>query len=252
MNHENPPSAAAATAIVLAGGDAGDPLARSAGVPFKAHVPVGGRTLADLVLTALDDAASVDRIVYVGTPPAGLTRKPDWQLPAGQQFSDSVALGLGAALAASPGRPLLLCTADLPWLSGTAIDGFVAEADGDLNYPVIPREVSEAQFPAQKRTWVRLRQGQVTGGNVALIRPELVPDLLLLTDSFFRARKNPLALSSLLGPGTLLDLLRGRADISRLEKRVSELLGWKARAVFVDDAGLGADVDRPEHLLAAV
>ncbi|HLR46372.1 MAG TPA: NTP transferase domain-containing protein [Deinococcales bacterium] len=238
------------TAVVLAGGDASDPLARHAGVPAKAHVPVAGRPLADHVLTALAQARTVGHTVYVGEPPEGLHHPPDWQVGAGRRFSDSVALGLGAALAVSPGRRLLICTADLPWLSGSAVDRFIDAADAGLNYPVIPREVSERQFPDQRRTWVRLRQGQVTGGNVALIEPGLVPDLLLLADRFFAARKNPLALSSLLGFGTLVALLRGRADIPVLEAKMGELLGWSARAVFVDDAGLGADVDRPEQLPA--
>jgi len=247
---EEPVHTTPATAVVLAGGDASDPLAAHAGVPQKAHVPVGGRSLASLVLAALGQAASVSHIVYVGSPPSDLAKPPDWQVAAGRQFSDSVALGLGAALAATPGQRLLICTADLPWLTGAAVDRFVAAAGADLNYPVIPRAVSEEQFPTQKRTWVRLRQGQVTGGNLALISPDVVPDLLLLTDRFFAARKNPLALGSLLGFGTLVSFLRGRTDLPALEERVSGLLGWSARAVFVSDAGLGADVDTPGQLPA--
>lgn len=234
--------------MVLAGGDATDRLARHQGVASKAHVTVGGQSLAQLVLTALRSARSVDSIVFVGDPPADLTQAPDYSLPAGQQFSDSVALGFGAAMAVAPGTPLLLCTCDLPWLTGPALDRFVSQSGHDLNYPIIRREVSLKAFPGQQRTWVRLKQGQVTGGNVALIRPQVVPDLLLLTDKFFSARKNPLALSSLVGIGTLLDLLLGRADLPTLERRVSDLLGHQARAVWAEDASLGADVDKPGQL----
>lgn len=236
------------TAVVLAGGDAADTLAASFGVPAKAHVPWRGQPLVNHVLQALADSAAVRDVVYVGSLPAGVTRQPNYSVPSGKRFSDSAALGLGAALAVAPGSRLLLVTGDLPWLSGGAIDAFARQASADLNYPVIRREVALEQFPEQQRTWVKLKQGQFTGGNLAVIRPEVVPDLLLLTGRFFAARKNPLALSSLLGVGTLFALLRGQADLHELEAKVSRLLGWSARAVIAEDASLGADVDRPGQL----
>lgn len=239
-----------ATAVILAGGDASDRLASHQGAPAKAHVKVGGRSLADLVMTAVAEATSVDRIVFVGSLPADVRQQPDATVPSGKLFSDSVALGLGAALGLDPEAPLLLCTCDLPWLTGAAIDRFVGRSTDDLNYPIISREVALKDFPGQERTWVKLKQGQVTGGNLALIQARVVPDLLLLTDRFFRARKNPLALSSLVGFGTLIDLLLGRADLPSLETRVSALLGHQARAVWAEDASLGADVDKPEQLPA--
>lgn len=238
------------TAIVLAGGDASDPLAASFGVASKAHVPWQGQPLVGHVLKALRDSPNVGRIVYVGTPPDGLDPQPDYTLPSGKLFSDSVSMGLGAALAVAPGTRLLLVTGDLPWLTAGAIDRFLEQARDDLNYPIISKETSLEQFPDQQRTWVKLKQGQVTGGNLAVFNPELVPDLLLLTDRFFAARKNPVALSSLLGFGTLLALLRGQADLPKLEATVSRLLGHTVRAVLASDASLGADVDKPGQLPA--
>ena len=240
----------AVTAVVLAGGDGSDPLAASFGVPSKAHVPWRGQPLVNQVLRALADSRSVGKVVFVGTAPDGLDPQPDCSLPAGKLFSDSVALGLGAALALAPGSRLLLVTGDLPWLSGEAVDRFLEQSQDDLNYPIILKETALKQFPQQKRTWVKLRQGQVTGGNLAVFRAELVPQLLLLTDRFFAARKNPVALSSLLGFGTLVSLLRGKADLGRLEATMSKLLGFTARAVVAADASLGADVDKPGQLPA--
>ncbi len=236
------------TAVVLAGGDATDRLARHQGVSNKAHVMFRGRTLADRVLTSLRGSGAIGSIVYVGEPPAALAARPDFTLASGRQFSDSVAMGLGAALAVAPGSRLLICTADLPWLDSGAIDRFLEQAVFDLNYPIVTRELSLQEFPDQERTWVRLKQGMVTGGNVALLAPQVVPDLLKLTDRFFAARKNPLALSSLLGAGTLFALLRGQADLPRLEERVSKLLGHEARAIWARDASLGADLDKPGQL----
>lgn len=241
------PSTDSVTAIVLAGGDASDPLALSAGVSSKAHVPYRNRPLAGWVLEALRASTKVDRIVYLGELPEGVP-VPDRVLPAGKRFSDTVALGFGAALALAPASRLLICTADLPWLSGEAVDAFIADAAADLNYPIITKELALAQFPEQKRTWVTLQQGQFTGGNVALLSAEVVPALLQLVGRLFAARKNPLALGSLFGLGTIVALLRGKADLPVLEQRASELLGYKVQAVMARHASLGADVDKPEHL----
>lgn len=238
------------TAVVLAGGDASDPLAAHYGVASKAHVPFQGEPLVNQVLRALRGSSLVGNIVYVGTQPEGLNPQPDYSLPSGKLYSDSAAMGLGAALAVAPGTRLLLVTGDLPWLSSEAVDGFLQQARDDLNYPIIMKETALKQFPEQKRTWVKLKQGEVTGGNLAVFTPELVPQLLLLTDRFFAARKNPLALSSLLGFGTLFSLLRGQADLPRLEATVSRLLGFSAKAVIASDASLGADVDKPGQLPA--
>jgi len=95
---------------------------------------------------------------------------------------------------------------------------------------------------------VKLKQGRFTGGNLALMSARIVPDVLSLADRFFRARKNPLALSALFGIETVLALLRGRADITRLEARLAGLLGGSVQAVITPDASLGADLDRPDQL----
>src|SRR5690625_1730068 len=156
--HNSPTSPV--TAVVLAGGDATDPLAAHYGVKSKAHVPFRGRPLVSQVLTALAGSSLVTSTVYVGTQPEGLEHQPDYSLPSGKLYSDSAALGLGAALAVAPGSRLLLVTGDLPWLSSTAVDGFLAQATDDLNYPIIRKETALRQFPDQKRTWVKLKQGQ--------------------------------------------------------------------------------------------
>lgn len=81
-----------------------------------------------------------------------------------------------------------------------------------------------------------------------LLKPSLVEPLLELTDRFYRARKNPIALAALMGPMTLLALMLGRADLTRLELLASRRLGGSVRAIVTEDACLAADVDRPDQL----
>ena len=235
--------------MVLAGGDSNDALAKAANVPAKSMVPLAGKPMAAFVLAALRAADEVAEVLLVGPCCDG----PDFEgvkvIPPGHGFGHSLALGLGAAQGDSPGSSMLVVTADIPWLTPGAVDRFVRSAgDAELAYPVVGREASLAAFPTHKRTFVHLQQGHFTGGNLMLLKPTLIAPLLRFMDNLYRARKNPLALAGLVGPGTLLALLTGRADLHRLERIASARLGGKARAVVSEDACLAADVDGLEHL----
>lgn len=245
-------------AVVLAGGGQRDRLARAVGVESKAHVPLGGVPLGEYVLAALRAADCVGRTVFVGDPGGSFAGLFDVRVPAGERLVDSLALGVGAALA-QPGPPewLLVVTADVPWLTGPVVDRFVAAAedlvghDGKparLVYPVVAEADAREQFPHQDRTYAALADGRFTGGNLVLVRADTVPALLPLMEQAYSNRKNPFALARLVGLGTLVRLLLGRASLPRLERRVSHLLGAPARALVSHDASLAADVDRLEHL----
>lgn len=237
------------TAVVLAGGDPNDRLARQAGVDSKAMVPIGDRPMVSYVVEALQNSSAVSQLVYVGPGAERLDSGRLHAVPAGKGYADSLALGMGAALALDPCAPILVVTADVPWLSAEAVDRFIqAVGSADLGYPVVPEQDAIAAFPSQRRTFARLKQGRFTGGNLMLLRPNLVGSLLDLIDNVYRTRKNPFALAAIVGPGTLLSLLLGRADLCRLERLASLRLGGVARVVVSKDACLAADVDRPDQL----
>lgn len=238
------------TAVVLAGGDAGDALAAAAGVPAKALLPVAGRPLASYVLGALEASGKVSEVVYVGPTDQVLDRHRLLPVPSGRRFEDSLALGLGAALGRGA-TSLLVVTADLPWLTGEAVGRFVEAAQAlsaDVVYSIVAEEDMNAAFPEQRRTYVRLREGRFTGGNLALLTQGAVAAVLPLVSQAFRSRKNPVALSALIGLDVALSLLTGAASVASLEQRASRLMGVAGRALRTQDAGLAADVDRLDHL----
>lgn len=243
-------------AVVLAGGDVGDRLATEAGVEAKALLPLGDEPLGAYVLRALRGSGVVDRIVYVGPTNARLKGLYDLAVPGGHRMVDSLGLGLGAALAVPGTGPLLLLGADIPWVTGDMIARFVTAAraatgpagPAQLVYPVVREAAATAQFPHQKRTYAKLKDGRFTGGNMVLMQRALAPSLLPQIDRVFRARKNPFALAGIIGLDVLFALLTGRADIRQLEKRVSSLVKAPVRALITDDAALAADVDSPAQL----
>lgn len=239
----------ATTAVVLAASGADDPLVRQAGVPSKALFPLGDRPLVSYLLEALREAEGVGRIVYVGPSAPSLEPLHDLVVPGGARLVDSLAAGLGHA-AATGGRKLLLCASDIPWVTGPMIDRFLgrAPADAALVYPVVPLAAAARDFPDQRRTYVRLVEGRVTGGNLMLLDASLVPRLMPLVDRVYRARKNPFALAAVVGWRTLIALILGRASLHGLEARVGQILGARATALVTDDAALAADVDELAHL----
>lgn len=243
---------AGVTAVVLGGGDDADRMASEAGVEAKALVPLGGKPMGAYVLEALRGAGAVERIVYVGPVNVRLRGLYDVAVPAGERLVDSLSLGLGAALAQGRDARLLVLTADIPWVSPEGISAFIASApEADLVYPAVTEAASTAQFPHHKRTYARLREGRLTGGNAVLLAPAAVPKLLPLMDRAYRARKNPLALAGLFGLDVLIAVLTGRAAIASLERRLERISGIRARAFVTEDAALAADVDRPSHLAGA-
>lgn len=239
-----------AVAVVLGGGAEDDALAHNAGVAAKALVSHQGRSMGAHVLQALRESEAVRASIYVGPTEPTIRSLAEAEVMAGRSLADSLALGLGAALGRyQDAERILVVTADLPWLEASAIDDFVARApEADLCYPAISKRHALEQFPGQRRTYARLREGPFTGGNLMLIKPSFVPVLLPFVDRAYRGRKNPLALASLIGFGTLLKFLTGHLSIPDLERSLSRRLGGELRAVISPHACLGADADKPEHL----
>ncbi|MCD0157206.1 nucleotide-diphospho-sugar transferase, partial [Deinococcus sp. 6GRE01] len=118
-------------------------------------------------------------------------------------------------------------------------------------YPVVRREVCEAAYPGVKRTYARLRDGTFTGGNLFLLDPALIGQFLPRLREVLAARKAPLKLAGLIGPGVLLRLVTGRLSVAALEAKVSALLGVPARALITPHAAVGTDVDKDEDLTLA-
>lgn len=242
------PTAQRVTAVVLGGGGS-DGLSQAVGVSAKALVPFHGQPLVSYVLDALTGSALVERILYVGDATPEISAQTAKVLPAGATFVESFSAGLEAALALSPTSPVLVTTADLPWLESAAIADFLAAAAGAaLAYPIVRKETALAQFPEQRRTFVKLRNGRFTGGNMMLLAPEMVPVLLPFTERAYQGRKNPLALAKLFGVDFIVRLAVGQLSLKAIEARATHILGLPVRALETRHAGIGADVDKPEHL----
>jgi GTP:adenosylcobinamide-phosphate guanylyltransferase len=242
-------------AFVTAGGIPGpeDPLhAATRGQP-KALLDVAGRPMVQWVLDALSGAARIDRVVVVGLgPEAGITcAKPTTYLPNQGHMLDNIQAGVNEILRGNPGARLVMAvTSDIPAVTSAMID-WVAETclqtDHDLYYLVIERSLMETRFPGSNRTYVRLKDAEVCGGDLSVLQAGIVADRHLW-ERMIAARKNAFKQASFLGWDLLLLLLSGRLSMERAERMVSRRIGLHGRVILSPYAEVGMDIDKPHQL----
>lgn len=244
-------------AIVLAGGDGAviDPACR-----FKGLLPIVGRPMIEWVVDALREAEMVEGISVVVPSAEDLgpwVDKVDKLVVSDKSFMDNVLAGIGSFRV---DRPALVATGDLPMLTGEDIDVFVRDSLGtgaDFTYPLIPKEYMLGQFPGCERTFVKLKTGAVTGGNMMLVNPSLVAQNFGLGQRLFDTRKSPLAMAQIVGFRFVLKLVTGGLVADEVAAKMQQILGGTGAAVVTPRASIGMDVDKQadvllvERLLAA-
>lgn len=235
------------SAVVLAGGETGAEWEAACGTRSRALVPFHGRPMVSWVIDALRASERIAEIVVVGeTPPA----EDVICVPAGASYLESVKNGLSVI----SNEMYLQVTADIPFLTTEAVSDFVERAGGDLDigYAVIPESASVARFPTLRRTYVRTREGRLTGGNMGLVRRAYLRQHMNRVEAAYAARKAPLRLAAMMGFGTVARLLLGMLlpsaiSIEYAERKVGRILGGKLRAVVTPFAEIGADIDSLDH-----
>lgn len=249
----------AVDAVVLAGGPA-DPALTGAALP-KAFALIGSSTMVERVIAALRGASQVRRVAVVGPepmPPA-VAAAATLTVPAVGGVLENLAAGLEAlghgasSRAAAPDgvAAVLVAAADVPLLTADAVAAFLREAQAasaDAAYAIVPREDVARAAPGVRKTFVRVADGEFTGGGLVLLRPGAFARARPVIERAVRARKRPWELARLFGLGTLLGLATGRLRIAALERRAETVAGLRARAIVCREAGVALDVDTPEML----
>lgn len=240
---------------MLGGGDPGDPFAAAHGVKVKPLIPVAGVPMAARVLQALRGSGRISRVAYVGPTTPEIDALIDERVTDRGTLLGNLEAGVEALAGpkARAGERVLVVTADIPMLQASDVQDVLSSAplDAALVYPVVRREVCEAAYPGVKRTYARLKDGTFTGGNLFILDPALIRAFLPRVQEMLAARKAPLKLAGLIGPGILLRLLTGQLTVPLLEAKVSALLGVPARALITPHASVGTDVDKDADLQLA-
>ena len=243
-------------AIVIAGGipTPDDPLYEYTQGGPKALLDVAGKPMIQWVLDAISGSETVEQVVLISlSEDTGLKcSKQVTYLPDQGGLLENVRGGIEKTIEINPQtRHVLTVSSDIPTIKPEMIDWVVNEnagTDFDLYYTVIPRDVMEKRFPESKRSYTRLKDAELCGGDLNMIRSSTVYANVELWDRIVAARKSVFKQAALLGYGNLLLFLSRQLTLSGAIKRVTKKMDITGKAVISPYAELGMDVDKPHQL----
>ena len=243
--------------VILAGGG-GTVSLPGQGIRARALAELKSRRLLDYIVDAVTQSSRVGTVILV-THSAHLkafrqAAVPDLLLCSCDGSMAECAAAAIQTLRQQPGhehivKVVTVCD-DLPFLTGPALDDFIARAEemiADAVYAIVRQEACLREFPSLRRTFFHLKEGVFTGGNVSLVSVSLFPGCIDTMKDVFALRKNPLKLAAWLGPSFIVKLLLRQLSLGEVEQKVSSLFGYRGRAVVTDYACIGTDLDRAEE-----
>ncbi len=206
------------------------------------------------VLDALSGSQLIRRVVVVGLPVFTdlACSKNTTILPDQGDMLSNLKAGVDELLKEDPSTEQFLAIAsDIPAITPEMVDWMartVLETDDDIYYTVITRAVMEKRYPGSRRSYTRLKEVEVCGGDLNAVRASIVNPENPLYQRLIDARKSSIKQAALLGYDTLLLLLLRRLSLEEAAAQVSKRLGVKGRGILCPYAEMGMDVDKPHQL----
>jgi len=244
-------------AILLAGGvPAPDsPLYSETGEKPKAALRIGTKTMIQWVLDALEESSSIDKIVVVGAAELEQdlrsTKILDFR-PAGDDIIYNVQLGADALLAHKPeADKVAVVSCDIPLLTPESIDWVIKntlKSDKDLYYPVIEQSQMEKRFPSSARSYVKLKDMNLCGGDLSVIKLDLYKTRKDFWRKIFEARKTHFRQARLIGFDILLLLLARQLTFEEVVHKICRRLDITGEGLICPYPEIGMDIDKPHQL----
>lgn len=243
--------------LILAGGTVGpeDPLYPYTQGRPKALLDMGGRTMLERVVAALQASSFVEDILLVGIPAetlaaAGLTfERPINALP---DTGGMVTNMLAGAAWFRENRPeaeaILGCSADIPTLTPQVVDEFIEACrpwEKAVCYNFVTREKLERRFPNSRRTYSKLNNLEVAGGDMVIARIDVAEKNRALIESLTGARKQPWRVAGVVGPRMLIKFLFRRVTFADIEATAGRILGAPIKIILDGPPELAMDADKP-------
>ncbi|KAI4453179.1 threonine dehydratase mitochondrial-related [Holotrichia oblita] len=193
-------------AVILAGGRTNSLLSRHSEEKYEAMIEIQNKPMVSYVAEALRQSSQIRRI-YVAGPAKQLAGCP---LPSSTKVVEGGASVIDTANLAFAAlsqenitenkkvkEKILIATSDIPLLTAESIDDFLEKSlktEADVYYPVISKKTYENLLPESRRTYVRLKEGLFTGGNIFLANPQVLSGCAKIAESIIAKRKNPFKL----------------------------------------------------------
>jgi GTP:adenosylcobinamide-phosphate guanylyltransferase len=244
-------------AIVLAGGvPAPDSVlyAYTKGKP-KALLKIGDKLMIQWVLDALDQADTIDGIFVVGCEDrqAEIQSKKIINFsPASDDIIQNFQRGAEAVLEHNPeAKSVVVVSSDIPMLTGEGVNWVINKSlasNEDIYYCVVDQNQMEKRFPDSARSYVKLRDMNVCGGDLSVINLDLYKSRKEFWRKIFEARKSYLHQASLIGFDILILLLLRRVTFEDLVKKVTQRLDITGKGLICPFPELAMDIDKPHQV----
>lgn len=241
-------------AVILAGGKVDEEMEIEFDIEYRAELPFAGKLMIIHIVDALAGASSVSTIRVVGETLCDCITET---IPPADGMLENVIKGVKACASDSPDGRVLIATSDIPFLTPEAVDDFVnqcAGIDADLYYPYVLKEDNDRRFPGVKRTYVKLSDGIVTGGNIVIMNADFLDKNADLLREVMAARKSISKMARIIGVGTLLRMViaqtiwKGALSLSQLEQAAGRVMNARLKAIRSSYPEIGADIDRLDQL----
>jgi GTP:adenosylcobinamide-phosphate guanylyltransferase len=242
-------------AIILAGGnlDPGDPLYDENPNHPKSLIDVAGKPMVQWVIEALDRAQLTKDLIVVGLEgvPGIQITKPLHFLPDHGGLLDNVEASLSFLKHTHPeDEHALVVSADIPAITPEIVDWRISSLksrDIDVDYAVVARSVMERRFPDARRSYVHLRDIDVCGGDINILKMRLAQDSVFW-EKVIEARKSAFRQAKLIGYRFLILVLLRRMRLKDAELYISDRLELNGHATVSPYAEVAMDIDKPDQL----
>ena len=240
-------------AFIAAGGipASGEPLFQLTKGLNKALLSIAGKPMIQWIVDAASESGVIDSITIIGLDNTQnlLSRLPLHYLSDQGSLVSNVRAGAALIKQIYPDADVLMALpADIPAVTPEIIAEMAQsfqQTNHDLYYSVVEKVVMEAKFPGSNRTYVKLRDKTVCGGDIHAVSIATALNENALYNTLFNTRKNPLRQAFMVGIDILALLLLKRLSLEETADRVGKRLGLNARAVVCPFAEAGMDVDKP-------
>lgn len=234
-------------AIILAGASA-ENFDTTGQIKSRAMIKIGDKTMLDWVAGAIFESDKISRTCVVGDVK---TLNADKILKPKENIVENIRTCLDEFV---EGDYVLLATSDIPLLTTRHVTEFLTVAekiDADFIYPICEKQICNTRYSELKRTYVKIKEGEFTGGNIMLMKTSFLRSILPIMESLFAARKSPLKLARMLGCGVIFKLILSRINpniltLTYLEETVSRIMKAKVKAFITETPEICEDLDSPD------
>jgi molybdopterin-guanine dinucleotide biosynthesis protein A len=220
----------------------------------KALLDICDKPMVQWVLDAISGAKQVEHVVLIGlSEGSGVScTKPMEFIPNQAGMIENLVSGIRKVLELNPtASRVLLVSSDIPGITAEMVDWEVEtsmQTEVDLCYNVARRETVEARYPGARRTYLKLKDMEVCGGDMNVVHTSLIYRDTGLWQKLIETRKNPIKQAAILGFDTLLLVLLHAVTLEQAVQKATSRLKLSGRAIISPYAELAMDVDKPGQL----